>query len=68
MKRRYVTKNWYPTGDWEDYDRSASGAAHTVFEPDPSPIPTGLLDASGEPILAVDVMDPIGFIRFDEYE
>lgn len=36
--------------------------ATTVYEPDDSPIPTGILDADGNEIYRQVVRNPIGFI------
>ena len=36
--------------------------ATTVYEPDDSPIPTGILDADGHEIYREVVRNPIGFI------
>ena len=43
--------------DAEDY------LARTVYEPEPECIDTGLLDKSGNPIMAIDEMAPIGFVQ-----
>lgn len=40
------------------------GMAHTVYEPDSNPRPTGLLDINGNKLFAVNEMEPIGFVRF----
>lgn len=39
--------------------------ARTVFELDPSPIPTGILDADGNEIMYAYEMDQIGFVRHE---
>lgn len=62
--RRYIIK---PRARYSEDLREECpdiGMAHTVFEPDPSPRPTGLFDVSGNELYAVDEMEPIGFVRF----
>lgn len=39
--------------------------ARTVYERDRSPIVTGLYDAAGNELFAVEEVDPIGFVRFE---
>lgn len=34
----------------------------TVFEPEPEPRPTGLVDHHGNEIVAIEERDPIGFV------
>ena len=60
MRRRYVTLRYSEELGCECPD---IGQAHTVFEPDRSPQRTGLLDAQGNELFAIDEMDQIGFIR-----
>lgn len=64
MAKRYFTAphmRWSAELETECPD---IGMAHTVHEPEPRVIDTGLLDASGNKIMAIDQMDPIGFTRF----
>jgi hypothetical protein len=64
--RRYITR---PRG-WLDPSWADNGVEHrsgtptvSVFEADPSPRKTGLLDHLGNDLYAVDHMEPIGFIK-----
>ena len=45
----------------EDDFRGISGGNVTIFEPEPCPIDTGVLDANGVRIYRVEDRDPIGF-------
>jgi hypothetical protein len=38
----------------------------TVYERDPDPVPTGLLDADGNALYCTYAMDPIGFVIFED--
>lgn len=61
MTRRYVTA-WHPDGEWQD----ANGGGRStidVIERENAPTWTGLLDANGVRIMAIDKMPPIGFLR-----
>jgi hypothetical protein len=58
--RRYVTR---PTAQWWEDAKGSDHLARTVHEQDRSPRDTGLLDAGGQKLFAVDAMDPIGFVR-----
>ena len=59
--RRYII-NAKPRANFEDlYVDAESSLARTVYEPDQSPIDTGLLDAHGAPIYAIHEPRPIGF-------
>ena len=51
-----------------DYDKGPDAEAYlarTIFEVDPTPYETGLLDAFGNPLWACIELDQIGFIRRD---
>lgn len=62
-RKRYFTKaRWSSQLDEDVPDLPAL----TVYESDPTPIPTGLLDASGEPLYCTYEIDPIGFVRFED--
>ncbi len=64
MARRYMTKpRPRLDSDWYEAD-AVQSLARTVHEADNSPYPTGLFDASGNELYAVDEMEPIGFVRF----
>lgn len=63
MGKRYITQRWSDQWQGEVID---IGQAHTVFETERIPRRTGLLDASGNPLYAVDEMDQIGFIRSNQ--
>jgi hypothetical protein len=57
--RRYVIRaEW-----WEDA-KGSDHLARTVHEAERSPRDTGLVDASGSKIFAMDDRDPIGFVRW----
>lgn len=45
----------------EEYPLVISGL--TVFDPDPTPFNTGLLDSDGVPIMVQEIMDQIGYVR-----
>lgn len=57
--KRYVTK----AARWHDWIDSETYLARTVLEPDPTPRETGLLDANGNKLYAVEELDQIGFMR-----
>lgn len=59
-RRRYMTKAWEPDGEWT-YEEAREPGVITVFEPDRDPAWTGLYDAAGVRIMAVDEASPIGF-------
>jgi len=59
MSRRYVT-GWYHEGEWRD-ERRGGPASVDVFEPEPEPFWTGILDARGHRIMAVNELGPVGF-------
>lgn len=66
MARRYVTRPVLVA--YDDWDAVAVDfLARTVHEQDRSPRPTGLLDAHGDEIFAVDEAEPIGFIRHKDH-
>ncbi len=60
MTRRYVTA-WYHDGEWRD--EGGGSATIDVIERERAPEWTGLLDARGVKIMAVDEAPPIGFLR-----
>ncbi len=66
MKRRYVTrpKAWEQYVDYPERD-VRDGESLTVYEGAPKLRPTGILDASGEPVLAYDDGPLIGFLAED---
>lgn len=70
MRKKYTTKHakFYsnPFDEWDDESSGLDCLSRTVYECDPEPYNTGLLNASGEPIYASMQMDQIGFIRKDE--
>ena len=63
MRRRYIVKPRMASLD--DGLDAENYLARTVFEPDPAPVRTGLLDARGNELFAVVEIGPIGFVRFD---
>ena len=62
-RKRYFTKARWSSQLDEDVPELP---ALTVYESDPTPVPTGLLDASGEPLYVTYEIDPIGFVRFED--
>lgn len=62
-RKRYFTKARWSSQLEEDVPELP---ALTVYERDPDPVPTGLLDASGEPLYCTFEIDPIGFVRFED--
>ena len=64
MAPRYVPiRAWQPVGEWlADPDRSRLSV--DVVIRDDAPRDTGLVDASGTRLYAVEERDPIGFVRF----
>jgi hypothetical protein len=60
MTRRYV-KAWYHYGEWRD--EGSGSATIDVIERERAPEWTGLYDAAGVKIMAVDEPPPIGFLR-----
>jgi hypothetical protein len=58
---RYFTA---PRADWDDDAKALDHLARTVHEPEPKPRDTGLLDAAGKKLWAMDDRQPIGFVRF----
>lgn len=64
--KRYVTLGRRPKAEWEEVATASDYLARTVFEADPTPYQTGLLDAFGEPLWAVIESDPVGFVRWTD--
>lgn len=54
---RYITAAWWEDPNASDY------LAKTVYEPEPQPVKTGILDKNGTMLYRVEQRDPIGFIR-----
>lgn len=65
MARRYIAIT-RPRGDWLGAVDATDYLARTVYEAEPSPRATGLFDASGTELYAVDEVDPVGFVRLKE--
>lgn len=65
MARRYIVqpRTWFPDGEW-NHTYICSADSISVIERETAPQPTGLLDAQGNRLFAVDERDPIGFVRF----
>lgn len=62
MNRRYFSA---PVVGYEYWDQPNPRTTVTIYEEDRSaPVKTGLLDASGHPIVRMDSADPIGFVHF----
>lgn len=66
MAKRYLTRPRHiRSGDIDENLNAENYLSRSVYETDPTPYPTGLLDAFGEPLYATYELDPIGFIRFE---
>ena len=63
MAKRYLTRS-IRSGDIDENLNAECYLARTVFETDPTPYQTGILDPFGEPLWAVIESDPIGYVRF----
>ena len=61
MTRRYTTA-WQPSGEWTA-DKACGSTTMDVFEADRAPSWTGLFDARGVKIMAVDEQPTVGFLR-----
>lgn len=59
--KRYLIANRPVAADIDSEPDGEDYLGRTVFEPEPQPIGTGLLDAQGVPIYAVHEPRPIGF-------
>ena len=59
---RYIAKPATADGDWWDA-KATDYLAKTVHVAEDSPRPTGLLDARGNKLFAVDDKPPVGFVR-----
>jgi hypothetical protein len=60
--RKYVVRADSESGDrWFEPEPRTSPL--TVFEPSDEPQDTGLLDAQGNKLMAVNELDPIGLVR-----
>lgn len=67
MRKRYVIASKLRPRLYSYSDEPVILAGTTVHELEPELVETGLLDASGNPILTIEnQMDPIGFIRHTE--
>jgi hypothetical protein len=65
MRKRYVTASNRPRlYSYDDEPVHLTGT--TVFEPEPQMVDTGILDASGQPIMFYETLAPIGFIHHGE--
>jgi hypothetical protein len=61
--RQYITLPHKPRlAHYEDGPDGEDYLSRTVFEPDDSPMDTGLLDSHGNPLYAVYSRQPIGFV------
>lgn len=63
MRKRYVFNASKPPRLYNYQDEPVHLAATTVFEPEPQLVETGILDASGQPIMVYEALAPIGFIH-----
>lgn len=66
MIRRYSIQSRARWGDDLDTEIIEIANAMTVFEPAPVTRHTGLVTASGDPIMVSECMGPIGFTHFDD--
>ena len=70
--KRYSVRKQNPTrlAHYEDGPDAENYLARTIFEPDDTPIETGILDADGRMIVYMMSIGPIGFttefVRSDE--
>lgn len=58
MSTKYITA----LSAWHWSDETAQKTGQTIHEEERKPRDTGLLDASGVKLFAIDVRDPIGFV------
>ena len=65
MRKRYVTASKTPRL-YSYNDEQVILAGTTVHEPEPQMVDTGILDASGQPIMFYETLAPIGFIHHGE--
>ena len=65
MVRHYVTisRRSRSSDDWYEAD-AADSLARTVHEQESTPQPTGIRDANGNELFAIDEREPVGFVRF----
>ena len=67
--RRYIAMRFPPhpmdpDSEALEYPSSASLPTITVLVPDRQAVATGLCDANGTPLYAVEESEPAGFVRF----
>lgn len=63
MTKRYFTMRFKRVRSEDEDKVSLYEANLTIYEPDPEPYETGILDAQGQPLWATNEIDQIGFIR-----
>ena len=64
MRRYVINPRLAPVPEWSGEGPDAEHyLSRTVHEPDDSPVDTGLLDAHGNKLFAINEMAQIGFIR-----
>ena len=64
MPREYVISRPRANDDyWREIDDGSISHARTVYE-DFELIDTGVMDKDGNPVMARQKMEPIGFVRF----
>ncbi len=64
MPRFYITRS----ADINSEPDAERYLARVVHELDPAPRDSGLLDAYGESLFAIDKLDPIGFVRWPKVQ
>jgi len=67
MAKRYFTMRLNPRmADMDGYPDAEGYLSRTVFETDPTPYPTGILDSYGDPLYAAYELDPVGYVRWSD--
>ena len=66
MAKRYLTRHRFErVPDIDEHMNAENYISRTVYETDPTPYQTGILDPFGEPLWAVIESDPMGFVIFE---
>lgn len=60
--RKYVTLRRTKAADVDGEPDAENYLARTVYEQEPQVIDTGILDLHGNPVFAIEAMQPIGFV------
>ena len=62
--KRYIIKPRAADIDIDSDPDAENYLSRTVYEPDSAPQPTGLFDANGNELYAIDEREAIGFVRW----